>query len=131
MANALQLPEAGDSAALLESLFADAFFGKMAEYGFEPQSEREAVSMLETAYHLDTLPEEAPTVKSASYSSPFESANNALKQVLVDNGLISAQDIVNEKMAGVKQAAFACATDPRIYSAVLAVKAAEEAANGN
>jgi hypothetical protein len=117
-----QLPDVGESVAVLDNLYAEAFFSKMAEYGYAPADIGEAENMLETAAYLDELPEESTHQKSAAADSPYTDANANLKEVLASAGMI---DVRGEELVGIKQASYACAQNADLYKAVLAVKAAE------
>ena len=123
----LALPELNNSVGMLDSLYAEAFFGKMAEYGHVPQTQEDAIGMLETAYQLDMVSgdEETQKVAAAQHAnySHYANANNSLKEVLSSAGYGPSHQEVEQN--GIKQAAYALAQDPNLYSSVLTVKAAE------
>ena len=119
----IQLPGANEAMGVLDQVYAEVFFNKMAEYGFSPSDEKEAYSMLETAAYLDSLPEDTQT-KQAEYA-PFTEANARLKEVLASHGAIDQEAEAYEQLASIKQAAYALAQNPDLYKAVLSVKAAE------
>jgi len=117
MSQDIQLPDVGQASELLDRVYADAFFSKMAEYGYTPRTEADAVAMLETAAQTDQLPDETEKVAA---DSTFVAINSELSQLLAGQGLATPtfED-------GVKQAAFTYATDANIYKSVLALKAAQ------
>lgn len=117
--NDLKLPAVDDAIGMLDGLYADVFFNKMAEYGLVPQTQEGMVSMLETAAYLDMV--DQGSTKSAS-EDPFVQANAALKEVLAHENYI---DRSAGEVAGIKQAAFALAQNPDLYKAVLSVKTAQ------
>jgi len=123
----LALPELNNSVSTLDSLYAEAFFNKMAEYGHVPQTQEDAIGMLETAYQLDLVSSDEDTQKvaAAQYanSSHYANANSSLKEVLSSAGYGPSHQEVEQ--AGIKQAAYSLAQDPNLYSSVLTVKAAE------
>jgi hypothetical protein len=122
----LTLPTPDDAVGTLDAIYADVFFSKMAEYGFQSQTQEGMLSMLETAAYLDQLPEETAT-KRASID-PFTDANAKLKQALASENLI---DLSSETAVGIKQAAYALAQDPELYKAVISVKTAAAYAQAN
>jgi hypothetical protein len=113
----LQLPGVDEASGLMDQLYQEAFFGKMAELGFVPQNEKEATAMLDTAIQLDVV--EETTDKEASF---FQDANSALREVLVENGVSDAPQV--QEQEGLKQAAFALAQNPDLYRSVLTLQAA-------
>jgi len=119
----IQLPGLDESAALLDRVYGDAFFSKMAELGHVPQTQQDAIGMLETAFSLDMVDPGQPE-KQAS-ESPYASANESLKQVLNEQGIGPGPE--GEKQAAAKQTAYALAHDVNVYKSVLGVKAAEAA----
>ena len=126
-AEEFQLPDTSESAGLLDQLYAEAFFGKMAEFGIAPQTEEGAQAMLETAYQLDMV-DDAPAIKEAQVAAdPFVDANMKLAHVLSQSGInTDAQvDVEQHNLDTIKQASFALSQDSDLYKAVLAVKAAE------
>lgn len=110
-------PSTEEAISLLDSVYADVFFSKLAEYGFPIQSEEAALGALETAAYLDLADD---TVKSATVD-PYVLANKELKETLKSAGIIDKQP---ETKAVIKQAAYNLAHDPSLYAAVLAVKTA-------
>jgi hypothetical protein len=118
-----QLPEVDKAAEVLDSLYAEAFFAKMAEYGHVPQTESDAYAMLETAAQLDAVDNDPAVKQAQEQGSPYAVANDSLKAVLSPQAGSNAYQ--QEEAIGVKQAAYALAQDPSLYASVLAVKAAE------
>ena len=113
-----QLPEVEKAAEVLDSLYAEAFFAKMAEFGHIPQSESDALAMLETAAQLDLVSNDPAVTQAEEQGSPYAYANESLKEVLAHAEQPSEE-------VGIKQASYALAQDPSLYASVLAVKAAE------
>ena len=116
----IQLPGLDESAALLDQIYGEAFFAKMAELGHVPASQEDAIGMLETAYQLDMVSPDQPEKQA---SSPYAAANESLKQVLGEYNGGGGHD----KQAEALQAAYALAHDVNVYKSVLGVKAAEAA----
>lgn len=112
MSQDIELPGIEKAAELIDSIYVDAFFSKLAEFGYQPRTEDDVAAMLQTGFQTDYLPN--PTEKQAA-ASPFVQINAQLGQLLNPQ---HGQDAV-------KQAAFALATDPDVYKSVLAVKAAQ------
>lgn len=121
MSEDFQLPNPEQAIGVLDSLYAEAFFNKMAEYGLVPETQEGALAMLETAAQLDALPEQ-PSEKSASVD-PFVDANEKLASVLQQHGV--GPDRAQVQQDSVKQAAAALSTNPDLYASVLSLKAAE------
>ena len=122
-----ELPDLTDSVGMLDSLYAEAFFSKMAELGHVPQTEQDAVGMLETAFQLDMVSGEEGPQKTAeehyAHQSHYAAANHSLKEVLAHAGYGPSEEEVEQ--VGIKQAAAALAQDSGLYKSVLTVKAAE------
>lgn len=115
--NSFQLPSTDDAAAVLDGIYADVFFSKMAEFGLVPETQDGALSMLETAAYLD----QADTAVKQAGVDPFVNANELLKQALAQENIIDSGAQVR---TAVKQAAVGLASNPEIYKAVLAIKTA-------
>lgn len=110
---------AADASSALDSVFADIFFSKMAEYGFVPETEEGAMSMLETAAYLDSIP--GQTVAKQASADPYVEAGALLKQAMAANNLINPAVLAQQESASIKQAAYALAHEPELYKAVLAL----------
>jgi len=122
----LELPPVEAAQDTLNQLYVERFFSKMAEYGFQPQTQEGAAAMLQTAVELDAVPE--LETKSASQSDPFVEAYSRLQKHAQAQGHGAAS---REKSAEIERRnwAYACARSPEIYGAVLSLKAAEAAAS--
>jgi hypothetical protein len=118
--NNINLPSVDAAVGILDSVYSDVFFSKMAEYGLVPQTQEGALSMLETAAYLDSIPD---NTKQAS-EDPFVSANIRLKQALASEGVINPNVFAEQNDVAIKQAAFALAHEPELYKAMLAVRTA-------
>ena len=117
------LPPLEQASAVAEELYGRRFFAKMASLGWAPQSEAQAISMLETAPLLDNVP--LTSQKQAAAADPFQQAQLELQQLLrasIPGG--SKQAEVNER----QQLAAELAARPDLYMAMLALKAAEATA---
>jgi len=117
-----QLPEVEKAAEVLDSLYAEAFFAKMAEFGHVPQTESDAMAMLETAAQLDAVDNDPAVKQAEEHGSAYAVANDSLKEVLAQSELPTFQQ---DESVGIKQASYALAQDPSLYASVLAIKAAE------
>lgn len=117
----LKLPALDEAVGTLDAVYADIFFSKMAEYGYHPQTQEDMVSMLETAAYLDTI----DTSEKTASAGVFADANAKLKQAMAAEGLLNPAQLVQEETLGIKQAAFAMAQEPALYTAVLTLKAAQ------
>ena len=122
------LPGASESTELLDQLYTEAFFGKMAEYGYTPQTAEGAQAMLESAYQLDMV-DDTPA---PAATDPFVDANTKLAHVLARQGKDTGVQQIRQGRAldNIKHAAVSLAQDANLYRAVLSVKAAEAAMAG-
>jgi hypothetical protein len=118
------LPSADVAQATLDNMYQEAFFAKMAELGHVPQTQEDAIAMLEAGYQLDLIPEEK---QASAVVGQYSAANGMLKQALAQTGINTG--LQTQAEAGVKQAAYAFASDPAFYGAVVALRAAEAAAS--
>jgi hypothetical protein len=119
----IQLPGLDESAALLDRIYGDSFFAKMAELGHVPQTQEDAVGMLETAFSLDMV--DPGQSEKQAFEMPYASANASLNQVLGEHGIGPGPE--DEKQAAATQTAFALAHNVDVYKSVLGVKTAEAA----
>ena len=97
---------------LFDNVHSQVFFGKLASYGIQPTTEKEAADLLVLAgklQHVDTAE------KQAADQSRFATAVSALDSVTAGGE------------QSIKQAAAALSQDPSVYNAVLALKAHEAA----
>ena len=120
---ALPTPEQA-YAHLFDNVHARVFFGKLASFGIQPQSEKQASELLELAGKLKAA-EQDPTVKAAAErNSPFAQASSDLDRQLGRMGVGKAAAAEQADIA-LNQAAAQLAQDPATYNAVLSLKAAE------
>jgi hypothetical protein len=109
---------------LFDNVHAQVFFGKLASYGIQPTTEKEAGDLLEIAAQLRNVDN---PVKQASTRSRFGDAASALNSVVSSTPYGQKQAAVAEDHA-IKQAAATLAQDPAVYNAVLALRVQEAAA---
>lgn len=120
----ITLPSVDEAVGLLDSVYTDVFFSKLAEYGIVPQTQEGMLAALETAVYLDSVPE----TKQASVD-PFVDANAKLKHAMASEKLINPAVFEQQQDVAVKQAAYAMAHSPELYRAVLAIKTAQAESN--
>ena len=123
---AVQLPDPQTAYAnVFDGVHTQVFFGKLASYGIQPQSEKEAQDLLLLAGRLRHANQ---LTKSAGDNSRFGGALSALDEVMgvsQDSFMKAALD--QEEELAIKEAAAQAAADPMIYNSVLALKAHEAA----
>lgn len=112
---------------LFADVHANAFFGKLAQYGIQPATELEAEELLKMAAQLRHVPHPE---KQASEQSRFSNALAALHATVGNTaGYQSQVAVVNDY--NLKTAAAQLAQDNDLYKSVLALKLHEAAvANG-
>jgi hypothetical protein len=127
--NQATLPDANAAyGTLFDNVHAQVFFGKLASYGIQPGTEKEAADLLEIAAQLRGVDN---PVKQASEQSRFGNAVQALGSVVSSTPYGQKQAAIAQDNA-IKQAAATLAQDPNLYNSVLALKAYEAAAlSGN
>ena len=105
---------------LYESVHAEVFFRKCAAAGYVPDSQEEAVAMLQTAAQLRGLNKQAaaPTPK----TSPILALKQAVDQAA---GANSPRAVAAQQDYVLKQAADELLSDPNIYNSILVLKAAQ------
>lgn len=108
---------------LFDNVHAEVFFGKLASYGIQPGTEKEAADLLQIAAQLRNVDN---PVKQASAQSRFGDAAQALGSVVSATPYGQKQAAIAQDHA-IKQAAAQLAQDPSLYNAVLALKAHEAA----
>lgn len=114
---------------LYNTVHAPAFFNKLASFGYQPRTEKEAAELLELAGKLRMV-EQDPQVKAASAAnSPYAEANQALDRALSAYGLDGSikQAGAQEREIGLRRVASQLAADPAVFNSVLSLKAAEAA----
>lgn len=106
---------------LFHNVHSQVFFGKLAQLGYTPTTDREAEDLLKIAANLRHVPRPEKTA-----ASRFGGASQALSAVVPTSPVV-AQQRMQLQEAAVKQAAAQLSQNPEIYNAVLALKAAEAA----
>lgn len=109
---------------LFDNVHAQVFFGKLANYGVQPTTEKEAADLLTLAgqlRHVDS------SEKRAADQSRFGGAVSALNSV-VGNTPAGRQQQAAFADQAIKQAAEELMSDASVYNSVLSLKAAEAAA---
>jgi hypothetical protein len=108
---------------LFDGVHAQVFLGKLASYGIQPTTEKEAADLFTLAGKLRHV---EGAEKQAAAHSRFGGAVSALDSVLGTSPALVQQQFAVRNQA-IKQAAAELAQDPSVYNAVLSVKAAEAA----
>lgn len=118
------LPDPADAYnQLFDGVHAQVFLGKLASYGIQPSTEKEAADLFTLAGRLRHV--DGPE-KQAADQSRFGGAVSALDSVLGDTPEGRQQSAANGQRA-IKQAAAELMRDPSVYNAVLSLKAHEAA----
>ncbi len=128
--NTQALPNPADAYnQLFNDVHAQVFLGKLASYGIQPTTEKEAADLFALAGQLRHV--DGPEKQAASQSR-FGGAVSALNSVLGQSPAGQQQQAAVYGQA-IKQAAAELMQDPGVYNAVLALKAHEAAilAGGN
>jgi len=128
--NTQALPNAADAYnQLFDGVHAQVFLGKLASYGIQPTTEKEAADLFALAGQLRHV--DGPEKQAASQSR-FGGAVSALNSVLGQSPAGRQQQAVANGQA-IKQAAAELMQDAGVYNAVLSLKAHEAAilAGGN
>jgi len=122
--NTQALPDPADAyQQLFDGVHAQVFFGKLASYGIQPTTEKEAADLFELAGQLRHV--DSPE-KQASAHSRFGGAVSALNSVLGSTAAGQQQQARVQNQA-IKQAAAELMQDSSVYNAVLSLKAHEAA----
>jgi hypothetical protein len=108
---------------LFDGVHAQVFLGKLASYGIQPTTEKEAADLFALAGQLRHV--DSPE-KQAAAQSRFGGAVSALDSVLGSTPMAQQQAAAIGGQA-IKQAAAELAQDPSVYNAVLSLKAHEAA----
>lgn len=108
---------------LFDGVHSQVFFGKLASFGIQPTTEKEAADLLTLAGNLRNVD---GAEKQAATSSRFGGAVSALNSVIGNTPAAQQQQVAVRDQA-IKQAAAELAQDPSVYNAVLSLKAAEAA----
>lgn len=112
---------------LFQGVHTRAFFGRLAQHGFQPTSEKQAQEYLDLAGKL-RLVDQDPRIKAAADANdPIAEANAALSNVLARHGLDAGvkQAAAQEADIARRNIAAQLAKDPSIYNSALSLKAAE------
>jgi hypothetical protein len=115
----VQLPAAEQAVPLVDWIYCERFFDKMAEYGFSPRTDEERMAMLQTALQLDSIQDE-------QQASPYVLANQKLAEHLQGQSQ-SAANAPAER----QQLALALAQHPELYKAALALNLAQSELDGD
>ena len=122
---AASLPEPQDAYnKLYQDVHAQVFLGKLASYGIQPTTEKEAADLFAIAGQLRHVD---GSEKQAASRSRFGGASNALGTIMNQTPAGKQQSAAANQQA-IKQAVDQLAEDPSIYNAVLSLKAAEATA---
>ena len=108
---------------LFDGVHTQVFFGKLASYGIQPATEKEAMDLLTLAGQLRHVD---GSEKQAAEQSRFEGATSALGSIIGETPAGRQQQAAASEQA-VKQAAEELMQDADIYNSVLSLKAAEAA----
>ena len=108
---------------LYQDVHAEVFLGKLASYGIQPTTEKEAADLFAIAGQLRDV---EGSEKQAADQSRFGGASDALGTIMNQTPAGQQQAIVANQQA-VKHAVDQLSEDPSIYNAVLSLKAAEAA----
>lgn len=113
-----QLPNPADAYnQLFDNVHAQVFLSKLASYGIQPTTDKEAMDLFALAGHLRHVDN---PVKQAADQSRFSGAVEALSSVTNQSPAI--------REGAIKQAAAELMQDPSVYNAVLSLKAYEASA---
>ena len=108
---------------LYSDVHTEVFLGKLASYGIQPTTEKEAADLFAIAGQLRHV--DGPE-KQAADQSRFGGASSALGTIINQTPAGQQQAAASHQHA-IKSAAAQIAQDPSIYNAVLSLKVAEAA----
>lgn len=114
-----------DANAVLDGVYLDAFFGKLASLGRVPSTEAEAADMLAMGDQLGAAAAEQEVKAAQDGASFVQQAAAALGPALAQYGYGAFDHAANQ---AVKSAAYDLASDPAVYNAVLIARQAALAA---
>lgn len=106
---------------LYQDVHAQVFMGKLASYGIQPTTEKEAADLFAIAGQLRHI--DGPE-KQAAAQSRFGGASDALGTIMNQTPAGQQQSAASHQQA-IKSAAAQLSQDPSIFNAVLSLKAAE------
>ena len=119
------LPDPADAYnQLFENVHSQVFLGKLASFGIQPTTEKEATDLFQLAANLRSV--DMNSEKQASSQSRFGGAVSALDSVLGQTPEGQQRQAAYSQQA-IKQAAYELMEDPSVYNAVLSLKAHEAA----
>ena len=101
-----------------------AFFNKLASFGIQPSTQKEAQDLLDMAGKLRIAQQNGELQKQAENGSRFGKALSALDNTMSRNPRVK-QAAEREHDHAVRQAVAQLAGDPDIYNSVLSLKAAQ------
>jgi len=134
MSTDVQLPDAEQAVATLDSIYVERFFDKMAGLGFQPNSDEEAMAMLQTAVQLDALPEKQANQQQVDQQqSPYVLANQKLAEFLQTSGVDTGLQDLQKQSADNERAelAVALASNADLYKSALSVQQARADVQGS
>ena len=108
---------------LFDGVHTQVFFGKLASYGIQPATEKEAMDLLTLAGQLRHVD---GSEKQAAESSRFSGAVDALDSIYTETPAGQAQKSAAADLA-IEKAAEELMENPEIYNSVLSLSAAEAA----
>lgn len=124
--NQLNLPPVDEAIANLDRLYIDAFFNKMAEYGFVPETHEAAEAMLATAYKIDMLSQDPQVKQALAENDAFVAADRDLDALLYGESEKQASGYFDRTPdTAIKQAALALAENADLYKSALSVIVAQ------
>ena len=119
---AASLPDPQDAYnQLYQDVHAQVFLGKLASYGIQPTTEKEAADLFAIAGQLRDI--DGPE-KQAAAQSRFGGASDALGTIM-NQTPAGQQQAAASRQQRIKQAAYELSQDSSIYNAVISLKAAE------
>lgn len=125
MSNELKLPSTDEAAMLFQKIAQEAFFGRLADYGVVPTTEKQAATILRTAAMIDQIAE-TPQVKQAEQAKdPFAQLEQGLMKVASDYGVNVGDDLTSNDNAVIDQLAMSFMSSPDVYKAALALGSAQ------
>lgn len=110
---------------LYRDVYASSFFGRLAQHGVTPATEKQAEHFLGLAGKLRAYAEDDRTKQAADAADPVAEAESALDSVLARNGFGRLTKAAQEADVARHNAAVRLANDANVYNAVLTLKAAQ------
>ncbi len=120
-----QLPSTDEAAALFQKIAQEAFFGRLADYGIVPTTEKQAATILRTAAVIDQIAE-TPQVKQAEQANdPFSQLEQGLMKVAANYGVDVGEDLTSNDNAVIDQLALGFMSSPDVYKAAMVLGSAQ------